>query len=94
LGDDVGGHAPAALDVDALFPGPVADCGRIDGAAGTAATQGSPGDAVDLAGVVDIFPQRCVKLAGVLSVRVDLIVDTSRPNRTLPAPSLPSMSSM
>jgi hypothetical protein len=55
FGNDVGGHAAAVLDVDALFPGPGADRGGVDGAGGAAAG-GSPGGAAGLAGVVDVFP--------------------------------------
>ena len=74
FGDDVGGHAAAVLDVDALFPGPGADRGGVDGAGGAAAAGGSPGGAADLAGVVDVCPQRGLELVGVLSAQVDFIV--------------------
>jgi hypothetical protein len=79
LGHDVSGHAPAVLDVDPLLPGPAADCSRIDGAVGTAASSW-PGGAADLAGVVDVCPQRSVEVAGVLSVQVDLIVNAGSPS--------------
>jgi hypothetical protein len=70
--DDVGGYAAAVFDVDALFPGPGADCGGVDGAGGAAAG-GSPGCAAGLAGVVDVFPQRRVQFFGVLSAQVDFV---------------------
>src|SRR5580704_4726822 len=72
FGDDVGRHAAAVLDVDALFPGPGADCGGVDGAGGAAAG-GSAGCAAGLAGVVDVFPQRGVQFFGVLGAQVDFI---------------------
>ena len=76
LSNNVGGHTATVLDVDALFPGPAADRGGVDDAAGAAAAGGSPGGAADLAGVVDVCPQRGVELVGVLSAQVDFIVST------------------
>src|ERR1700733_8715824 len=72
FGNDVGRHAAAVLDVDALLPGPGADCGGVDGAGGAAAG-GSPGCAAGLAGVIDVFPHRRVQFFGVLSGQVDFI---------------------
>jgi hypothetical protein len=36
LSNNVGGHTATVLDVDALFPGPAANRGRVDGAVGAA----------------------------------------------------------
>ena len=47
-----------------------------DDVGGHTAATGSPGRAADLAGVVNVCPQRGVELAGVLGIQVDFVVST------------------